>query len=268
MGRAVLAARFDEQENVVTQHTQGAVVYLRVSTVEQADRGMGLELQLAACMAVLELMGLPLVAICRDEGVSGGESLENRAGLMEALDLLRTKRASHVVVYRLDRLARDIILQETLLAQVWMVGGQLVSGSPAETDMCRPDLDGDDPARTLVRQILGAVGQYERSMIRLRMRGGRRRAARERLFSGGAPSFGWDADKHEPSGLRVNWLEQATLARAVELHDAGESWENVGALLNAEGLARRDGRPWERGGLRRAVIANDKLRAAVPVHRR
>ena len=47
--------------------------------------------------------------------------------------------------------------------------------------------DPDDPSRTLIRQVLGAVSQYERSMIALRLRSGRRRKAQHGGYAFGAP---------------------------------------------------------------------------------
>lgn len=239
-----------------------AVVYLRVSTVEQADKGMGLAIQLQACRERIELDGLTVVTVLRDEGVSGAESIENRVGLMTALNALQAGEADTLVVYRLDRLARDIILQETVLRQVWTAGASVVTCSPMETSLCRPDLDDEDPARTLVRQILGAVSQYEKSMIRLRMRGGRRRAARERVFSGGQEPFGWVADKSTRVGLREVWIEQATLARAKVLHDVeGLPWAAVAAQLNMEGSLRRDLKWWDAQQIRRVVASDARVRA-------
>ncbi len=79
------------------------------------------------------------------------------------------------MVYRLDRLARDLILQETLLAEITAAGGQVFSTMPGEQAVIEDDPE--DPSRRLIRQVLGAVAEYERSLIRLRLRNGRRRKA-------------------------------------------------------------------------------------------
>jgi DNA invertase Pin-like site-specific DNA recombinase len=68
-----------------------------------------------------------------------------------------------VVVYRLDRLARDLIVQETLLAEVWRMGREVFSTSAAEQGYLADDPHA--PSRKLIRQVLGAVNEYERSMI-------------------------------------------------------------------------------------------------------
>ena len=54
-------------------------------------------------------------------------TLADRDGLAEALDALRSRQAGGVVVARLDRLARDLVIQEQLLAEAWRLGGEVFS---------------------------------------------------------------------------------------------------------------------------------------------
>ena len=95
------------------------------------------------------------------------------------------------MVARLDRLARDLIVQETILAEVRRIGGEVFSTSPAEASYLTDDPD--DPSRKLIRQVLGAVSEYERSMVTLRLRNGRRRKAQMGGYASGAPAFGFEA---------------------------------------------------------------------------
>ena len=149
------------------------VGYLRVSTDRQAEEGLGLEVQEAAIREWATTNGDHLVKVFRDEGISGSNGLETRVGLAEALELLRTGEASGLIVYRLDRLARDLVLQEQLLGECWRSDARVFSTSRAEADYLTNDPS--DPSRALIRQVLGAVGQYERAMIRLRLEAGAKR---------------------------------------------------------------------------------------------
>lgn len=167
---------------------------MRVSTDRQAEHGHGLEVQERACRAWCREQGRRVVSVQTDEGVSGSAgALERRVALAAALELIRVGRAGELVVYRLDRLARDMVLQEQLLADVVRAGGRLRSTSPVE-DAHLVD-DPDDPTRALVRQVLGAVAQHERAMIRLRMKAGidRKRAAGG--YAGGRPPYGYRANR-------------------------------------------------------------------------
>jgi len=78
-----------------------------------------------------------------------------------------------IVIERLDRLARDLMVQETIIADLQKNGFDLIS-------VAEPDLMATDPTRILVRQMMGAVAQYEKSQIVLKLRGARlRKRAKE-----------------------------------------------------------------------------------------
>src|SRR4051795_4488237 len=94
------------------------VGYLRVSTDKQAERGLGLDVQHRAVERWAKTRMHTLVDILRDEGVSGSNGLDTREGLADALAMLRSGEVDGVIVYRLDRLARDLIVQEQVLAEV------------------------------------------------------------------------------------------------------------------------------------------------------
>jgi DNA invertase Pin-like site-specific DNA recombinase len=94
-----------------------------------------------------------------------------------------------MAVFKLDRLARDLIVQETLIAEVRKIGGQLFTTAAGEAAHLADDPD--DPSRKLIRQVLGAVNEYERSMIVLWMKSGRKIKAAKGGYAGyGSPAFG------------------------------------------------------------------------------
>jgi DNA invertase Pin-like site-specific DNA recombinase len=68
-----------------------------------------------------------VVDVFTDAGVSGSNGLENRNELSIALEALRDGIAGGLVVYRLDRLARDLVLQEQLLMEIRNLGGRVFS---------------------------------------------------------------------------------------------------------------------------------------------
>jgi DNA invertase Pin-like site-specific DNA recombinase len=162
------------------------VVYVRVSTGKQVEEGLGLADQEHACRAWARQHSHQVVAVFRDEGISGTKELEHRLGLAEALAAVKDGRAGAIVVYRLDRLARDLVLQEQLLAEVWR-SGELFSTAGGEANLHD---DPEDPSRRLIRQVLGAVSEYERAMIALRLRRGRAAKAARGGFAYGSPAFG------------------------------------------------------------------------------
>ena len=225
------------------------VSYARVSTDRQAEEGLGLEVQEQAIGEWAAACDHEIVAWYRDEGVSGSNGLEHRVALADALDALKEGRAEGIVVYRLDRLARDLILQESLLADIHRLGAEAFSTSAAEASYLTDDPD--DPSRKLIRQVLGAVAEYERAMISLRLRSGRKRKAESGGYAFGSPPFGYRA---EGRSLVPVAAEQQALHRMRELRTQGATYEAIARTLLQENV------PTKRGGQWHGKVVRDALR--------
>jgi DNA invertase Pin-like site-specific DNA recombinase len=210
------------------------VGYLRVSTAEQVE-GFGLAVQRKVIAGYCKEKGFRLVEVFSDEGVSGSNGLDSRKGLADLLAVAETGTVSGLVVYRVDRLARDLILQETLLTRLRKAGVEVLS-------VTEPDfVDSDDPTRVLVRQVLGAIAQYERALIRSRMGAGRAAKLATGGYAGGRPRLGWRAE----GGVLVEDVdEQETLRLARQLRDEGKSLREIAAALEAAGMAPKAGSSW------------------------
>ncbi len=215
--------------------TQRKVIgYVRVSTQEQTAEGFGLEVQRQAIARYCGEHKLHLVTMLADEGQSGSNGLEARQGLAQALGLIETGQAAALVVYRLDRLARDLLVQETVMARMREAGAEVLS-------VAEPDVDSDDPTRVLVRHVLGAISQYERALIRGRMMAGKAAKVAKGGYGGGRPRFGCAVKDRalvpEPS-------EQETVRRVHELRDEGLSLRRIASRLAAESRQPKTGTTW------------------------
>ncbi|WP_338020936.1 recombinase family protein [Rhodococcus sp. YH1] len=102
-----------------------AVAYLRVSTAEQAESGLGLGAQRAAIEAEAQRRGLTIVGWYEDAGVSGGLAPSKRPGLRAALAAVRSKEAAILIAAKLDRLSRSVhhaaVLVDTARVEGWQV---------------------------------------------------------------------------------------------------------------------------------------------------
>ena len=214
------------------------------------DEGDGLAIQQLEIKRWADREGHTIVASHADEGISGAKDLTERLALADALAMVKSSRAEGIAVYRLDRLARDLVLQEQLLAEVHRAGGRVFSTSDAEQHYLVNDPD--DPSRKLIRQVLGAVSEYERAMISLRLRGGRRRKSEIGGYAYGSPRFGTGSSGGE---LVDDEAEQATLTRMRQLREAGASLRVIATTLGREGhLAKRKG-VWHPTTVKRALAA-------------
>lgn len=222
---------------------QRVIGYTRVSTAEQVE-GFGLDVQEAAIRAYCRSHHLRLVAVLSDQGQSGSNGLDTRHGLAEALARVEGGEAEALVVYRLDRLARDLILQETVHEQLRAGGSQVVS-------VTEPEIDGDDATRVLVRQVLGVIAQYERSVIRGRMMSGKAAKVAKGGYGGGRPAYG---QKAAGGSLVVNEDEVAIVATVTSMRDAGASYRQIAAALADAGHTTRSGGEWNPNQVRRIAM--------------
>jgi len=222
--------------------TRKVLGYVRVSTAEQVD-GFGLSVQRKAIAGYAKAAGMCLVRTFSDEGISGSNGLDTRQGLAEMLAVVESGQVSGLVVYRLDRLARDLVLQETLMARMRKAGVEVLS-------VTEPDIDSDDATRILVRQVLGAIGQYERALIRSRMAAGRAAKLAAGGYGGGRPPFGWRAEGRE---LVPEPVEQETIALIRRLSAEGLSSRQIAAKLDEAGHRPKAGQHWTSVGVLRVL---------------
>lgn len=89
--------------------------------------------------------------------------------------------------------------------------------------------------------MLGAVAEYERSMIALQLRSGRKRKAKDGGYAYGAPPFGFRVEDGE---LVPDEGEQETLDRARELQAGGASIREIAKTLNEEERRTKRGARW------------------------
>ena len=212
-----------------------AVSYLRVSGKGQVE-GDGFERQRTAIARFCKATKYDLVEEFRDEGVSGTKELEGRPGLAALLDRIESNGVKVVVVERADRLARDLMVSEVILAQLTQAGAKVLTADGADLSSAA-----DDPTRTLIRQVLSAVAQFDKSVTVLKLR-----AARERLRRKGQRVEG-----RKPYGFRPDEKMVLDHMRDLRARPRGErlSFEAIAAQLNTEGRTTRYGKPWTRAGV-------------------
>lgn len=211
-----------------------ALSYLRVSGKGQIG-GDGFPRQRIAIAAFAQANGLDVVQEFRDEGVSGTLGLADRPGLTALLDAAMVGGIDRVLVEKADRLARDLVESELLLRtfrdhRICVIEAD--GGNDLTSDA------GTSPTAVLIRQVLGAIAEWEKSGLVAKLRAARDRVRRERGRCEGPPAYG--ARKTEAAGLK-RLLELATTPDG-----ARRSLAEIAATLNAEGVPTRSGRPWAR----------------------
>lgn len=226
-----------------------AVVYCRVSTDAQAEHGTSLAEQESRCLHKCVEIGAHVVAIHRDEGVSG-ELYITRPGIQAALADIESGRANVLVMAKVDRSGRDTEIIITIRKRVTRAGGKLVfTDGPNFEDNAMGNLGFNQTA---------VFAQFEREMIRERTTTGKVRKAKEgkvqpvRTF---AP-FGYYIVKKEDAvrgaypgdvvGKYIVKPDEAEIVRSIFSGFAsGESLRQVSVRLqNAHVPTPRTGKCW------------------------
>ncbi|MFI5638298.1 recombinase family protein [Streptomyces goshikiensis] len=220
------------------------VAVLRVSTKGQID-GYGLPAQRKDVKKWAKLNGvrLPESLILEDKAISGAD--DERPELMRALLMLAAGEVDGLLFPNMDRLAREMTVQEATLSVIWAHGGRAFTADGGEVEQD----DQDDPMRTFVRQVMGAAAQLERGLIAKRLRTGRKLKGEKGGYAYGAPQYGFRAN--EDNELEEVDTEQAGRARARELRaqlDRGGkpmSYRAICDKLTEEGHKTKRGGKWQ-----------------------
>lgn len=208
-----------------------AVGVIRVSTGHQA---LSPEAQRDAIERWCAANGCTLVAVFQDQ-VTGAAPLDKRPGLLTALGALAEHGAGVLVVAKRDRLARDPMVAAMAEAGAKRVGARVVSAAGEGTDS-------DDPTAILMRRIVDAFAEYERLVIKARIKSAMavKRSRGEAL--GGTAPYGY---RLAADGVAVepDPAEQSVIARVQALRDEGLSIRAVADRLNADRVPAR-GKRW------------------------
>jgi DNA invertase Pin-like site-specific DNA recombinase len=240
------------------------VGYARVSTAAQALQAVSIPEQERDMRSWCEANGHTLVAVRgEDGGVSGTEGLEGRFAFVEALEMIKTGAVDGVLVRELDRLARDVLIQEQFMREVWDLGGEVLSTHPSEANLRD---DPEDPTRKLIRRLIGCVHEWEREMIRLRLRRGRAHMASKGQYVGGKPlhpRYGYQLVRGEDGTHAWDPIpnEQEVIRRIVEGRTAGLSSRAIAAELNAAGITPPAGLQWWHSAVQRVTRTADRMAA-------
>lgn len=156
------------------KQTIKAVGYLRTSSAANVGADKDSEKrQRAAIEGFAAASGYTVVAWYYDAAVSGADPVTERPGFMDMLRRVATNGAKTILVESPDRFARDLTVQLTGHDMLRGLGIDLVPASA-------PDFfTSDTPTAVLVRQVLGAIAEFEKASLVAKLAGARKRRRME-----------------------------------------------------------------------------------------
>ena len=156
-----------------------AVIYLRVSTKDQASRGgeaegFSIPAQREACLRKAESIG----AVVTAEFVDAGESARsaNRPELQKMLTYVKDHKIKHVIVHKIDRLARNRADDVEINLQLTTAGAQLIS--------CSENID-ETPSGMLMHGIMSSIAEFYSQNLAAESKKG----MRQKAMNGGTPGM-------------------------------------------------------------------------------
>jgi DNA invertase Pin-like site-specific DNA recombinase len=156
---------------MTTTYASQAIAYLRTSSAANVDGDSSIRQQ-AAIAAYAKAAGLEIVETFYDAAVSGADPVTDRPGFAAMLERIAGNGVRKIVVETASRFARDLMVQEVGHATLRGLGVELIAA-----DSPTAFLD-DTPTAQMVRQILGAVAQFEKAMVVAKLKGARDRASK------------------------------------------------------------------------------------------
>jgi len=215
------------------------IAYLRVSTDEQANSGLGMDAQLAAIKAAAG----DIDAVYRDDGFSGSDP--KRPGLLSAIDSL--KNGDLLYVAKRDRLARDTFLSLWLEKEAKRKSARIISAAGEGTGS-------DDPSSVLMRTLVDAFATYERQLIGQRTAAALQQKKARGEKTGGLVPFGYDVDS---DGIRLvpNQKEREAIEIIKELRGRGHTLRAICDELQQRNIKTKTGGKWYPQTVKRALEA-------------
>jgi DNA invertase Pin-like site-specific DNA recombinase len=202
-----------------------AIAYLRTSSAANVGSDKDSDKrQRAAIASFAKAHGYRIVDEFYDAAVSGADPVTERPGFRAVLDRIAGNGVRVILVESPDRFARDLAVQLTGHDYLRSLGVELVPTSA-------PDFfTTDTPTAVLVRQVLGAVSQFEKASLVAKLR-----AARERKIAAGGRGSG-----------RFTYAQKVpeVVALVRELHGQRQSLRQISKTLAAQGHLTGGGKPY------------------------
>lgn len=206
------------------------IAYLRVSTTEQEQSGLGLIDQENRIRAYCGLYDLEIVEVIQD--AASGKNLD-RPGLKKAMAMLDQGKADGLIVAKLDRLTRSVKDMGTLLEDYFTEKNSFF--------VVAEQIDTRTAGGRLLLNLLTSVAQWERETIGERTKAALSVKKAKMEKTGGHVPFGYDCNNGK---LTANAQEQKAISRIRELRAKGRTFQEIADTLNKQGVQTKLGKTW------------------------
>jgi DNA invertase Pin-like site-specific DNA recombinase len=223
------------------RNTVKAVAYLRTSSAANVGADKDSEKrQRSAIESYAKRAGIEIVETFYDPAVSGADPVHARPGFAAMLKRIEGNGVRIIVVETANRFARDLMVQEVGFSLLKERGIDLIA-----TDSPSSFLD-DTPTAKLVRQVLGAIAEFDKAMTVTKLR-----AARDRKRA----ATGRCEGRKSHAELHPELVRQAKRLRRRSPKGNQRSLREISAALSEMGFKNVNGQPFSASSIKAMVEA-------------
>lgn len=220
-----------------------AVGYIRVSTANQVENGEGLEIQQRKISEYCRDKEITLERIYEDRGVSG--AVKDRSGLLQLLKDCENGLIKKVIVYKQDRLSRELTVSLWLETQFKKHDIEICS-------VVDPEYDLEDPLQKAFKRIADIFAELEKDVIAARLKDGRINNAKNGERGSGPVPYGYYKLGDE---LKIDTEEAKNINRIFRWTVKGHKLSEIVAKLNKAGAVTKRGKSFQIQSLK-YILAN------------
>ncbi|PGX79598.1 resolvase [Bacillus thuringiensis] len=231
------------QNTVISSAVQikRVAIYARVSTTEQAEEGYSIDEQERLLSDWCTNNGYIIHQVYADRGISG-KSIEKRPALKQMLNDARNQLFDIVLVWKTNRLARNIL---DLLKIVEVFNQNYISFRSFTENH-----ETETSSGKLQFHMMAAIAEFERNTISENVKMGMLARAREGKWNGGQV-LGYNLEetadhgnKRKHTKLVINEKEAQTVRQIFELYISGNGYKAIANRINKEGHRGKKGKPF------------------------
>lgn len=223
------------------QGTPEAVIYARYSSHSQRD--VSIEQQIRACRRFAEVHGIEIVKIYDDRALTGTN--DKRPGFQQMIQDAKRGGWSYVIVYTLDRFARDRYDSAVYKRQLKQLGVKVLSAMENISD---------DPTGILMESMLEGLAEYYSKELSRKVQRGHEDNARKCLVNGALP-LGYV--KGPDSRYQICEPEAEIVREIFRRVKDQEHFSSIIADLNARGVLTKKGKKWNRSSFNQ-ILSNER----------
>jgi DNA invertase Pin-like site-specific DNA recombinase len=218
-----------------------AVAYFRTSSGTNVGEDKDtLKRQREAVTKYAKAGGYQIIAEYSDDAVKGADPVDQRPGFAAILAHIAGNGVRTIIVENAERFARDLIVQETGWHYLKDTGIDLIAADAPDSFLS------DTPTAVMIRQIRGAVSQFEKASLVAKLKGARDRKKAATGKCGGRKSY----EERSP--------EMVALAKKLARYPVDgrrRSLRDVAAELEAAGYVTADRKRYGATAVARMVSA-------------